>query len=166
MLQSRILRAGARLPSQAKPSQAKPSQKRLRLGNKKTSVALDKDTLDRLARSRFRSRFRVSAAERSYADGQGRSTIPIHTKDYVALTLAPAHPKHDGKQTPMRGHPAFAAQHSTATCCRSCLQKWHGIDGGRQMSDGEQEEEALSLIMTWIDRQMRSGATGKHCSIG
>ncbi len=160
------MQANAPKPNTASRSQVpRPSQKRLRLGNKQTNVALDQDILDRLARSRFRSRFRLSAAERSYADGKGRSTILSHTKDFVALRLAPAHPKHDGKQTPMRGHPAFVAQHATATCCRSCLQKWHGVDRGRQMSEAEQEE-VVSLIMTWIDRQMRSGATGKHCSIG
>lgn len=128
-------------------------------------MAYSNDIFDRLARSRFRSRFRLSATERSYANKKGRSTILRHTRDFVALRLAPAHPKNDGKQTPMRGHPAFVAQHATATCCRSCLQKWHGVDRGRQMSEAEQEE-VVSLIMTWIDRQMRSGATGKHCSIG
>lgn len=117
------------------------------------------DILDRLAQSRFRSRFRLSTAERSYANNKGRSTILRHTRDFVALRLAPAHPRNDGKQTPMRGYPAFVAQHATATCCRGCLQKWHGVDSGRQMSDAEQEE-VVSLIMTWIDRQMRSGAIG------
>ncbi|MCZ0964040.1 DUF4186 domain-containing protein [Paracoccus benzoatiresistens] len=122
-------------------------------------MAYDKDILGRLARSRFRSRFKLSAAERSYANTKGRSTILRHTRDFVALRLASAHPHNDGKQTPMRGHPAFVAQHATATCCPSCLQKWHSIETGRQMSDAEQEE-VVSLIMTWIDRQMRSGATG------
>lgn len=122
-------------------------------------MAYSNDIFDRLARSRFRSRFRLSAAERSYANDKGRSTILRHAKDFVALRLAPALPKNDGKQTPMRGHPAFVAQHATATCCRGCLQKWHGIERGRQMSEAEQEE-AVSLIMTWVDRQMRSGTTG------
>lgn len=120
-------------------------------------MAYDNDILGRLARSKFRSRFCLSAAERSYANDKGRSTILRHTKDFVAGRLAQAHPKNDGKQTPMRGHPAFVAQHATATCCRSCLKKWHGIDSGRPMSDAEQEK-VVSLIMMWIDRQMRSGA--------
>ena len=33
----------------------------------------------------------------------------------------------DGKQTPMKNHPVFIAQHATATCCRGCLEKWHHI---------------------------------------
>ena len=119
-------------------------------------MASDSDILDRLARSRFRSRFQLSAADRSYADKKGRETILSHTRDFVAQRLAPAEPRNDGRQTPMRGHPAFVAQHATATCCRSCLEKWHGVTSGRQMSATEQER-AVSLIMTWIDRQMAAG---------
>ena len=131
---------------------------KLRPGSGQTSVAYDSDILDRLARSKFRSRFRLSAAERSYANDKGRSTILRHTRDFVAGRLAHAHPRNDGKQTPMRGHPAFVAQHATATCCRSCLKRWHGIDSGRQMDKAEQEK-VVSLIMMWIDRQMRTSGT-------
>ena len=121
-------------------------------------MAPEDDILDRLARSRFRGRFRLSAADRAYADKKGRATILGHARDFVAQRLAPAEPRNDGRQTPMRGHPAFVAQHATATCCRSCLQKWHGIAAGRPMSEAEQEK-AVSLIMAWIDGQMAAGRT-------
>ncbi len=29
------------------------------------------------------------------------------------------------------------AQHATATCCRDCLDYWHGIAKGRELSDEE-----------------------------
>ncbi|WP_419269094.1 DUF4186 domain-containing protein [Paracoccus sp. T5] len=122
-------------------------------------MADDNDIFDRLARSRFRSRFRLSAADRAYANNKGRSTVLSHARDFVALRLAPAHPRNDGRQTPMRGHPAFVAQHATGSCCRSCLQKWHGIASGRQMGDDEQEK-VVALIMMWIDRQMKAQGTG------
>ncbi|APX24515.1 MULTISPECIES: DUF4186 family protein [Salipiger] len=79
---------------------------------------------ERLARSRFRSRFRLGMKERDYLDTKGRAVIESHATDFVRQRLAPAQPKNDGRQTPMRGHPAFVAQHATATCCRSCLAKW------------------------------------------
>src|SRR3546814_4488449 len=56
----------------------------------------------------------------------------------VEKRLAPAEPVNDGKQTPMRGHPVLIAQHATATCCRSCLAKWHGIPAGRLLDAAEQ----------------------------
>ena len=57
----------------------------------------------------------------------------------------------DGKQTPMRGHPVFIAQHATATCCRECIRKWHKIQPGRELSQ-VQQEYLVDVIMTWIER--------------
>jgi len=49
----------------------------------------------------------------------------------------------------MKGHPAFLAQHATATCCRNCIQKWHGIEKGRKLT-GEEIGFLVDLIMGWI----------------
>ncbi|EPX76782.1 DUF4186 domain-containing protein [Salipiger mucosus] len=110
------------------------------------------DVFDRLARSSFRSRFKLGPKEADYLVSKGRATIRSHAADFVAQRLAPAVPKNDGKQTPMRGHPAFIAQHATATCCRSCLEKWHGIPTGRLMS-AEEQRYTVDIIMAWIDRK-------------
>jgi hypothetical protein len=112
------------------------------------------DVLARLSKSRFRGRCRLSAAERAYAQAKGRNTIRSHARDFVSARLAPAEPRNDGKQTPMRGHPVFTAQHATATCCRGCLQTWHGIAKGRPLSEAEQET-VVDLISDWIDAQVR-----------
>ena len=53
--------------------------------------------------------------------------------ELIERRLAPAAPVNDGKQTPYRGHPVFVAQHATATCCRGCLAKWHGIARGHEL---------------------------------
>lgn len=58
---------------------------------------------------------------------KGAPVIEQHAADFVANLFSPALPANDGKQTPMRGHPVFIAQHATATCCRGCLAKWHNI---------------------------------------
>ncbi|SFD40906.1 DUF4186 domain-containing protein [Salipiger profundus] len=107
---------------------------------------------ERLARSRFRSRFRLGMKERDYLDTKGRAVIESHATDFVRQRLAPAQPKNDGRQTPMRGHPAFVAQHATATCCRSCLAKWHGLPAGRALTEAEQAR-VVGVMMEWIDRQ-------------
>ena len=88
----------------------------------------------RLARSPFRSRFRLGTKERQYCWDKGAETIDQHAADFIARRLAPAHPTNDGKQTPMHGHPVFIAQHATATCCRGCLAKWHNIPQGVQLA--------------------------------
>ena len=119
------------------------------------SMAQDHRTdpiFERLARSKFRSRFRLGDRERGYLADKGVEVIRSHAQDFVAHRLAPARPKNDGKQTPMRGHPVFIAQHATATCCRSCLATWHGVRPGREMSQADQDR-VVEILMAWIDRQ-------------
>jgi hypothetical protein len=107
-----------------------------------------------LAGSRFRMRFRLGPKEQAYFADKGRETILDHAAAFVAQRLAPAHPAKDGKQTPMRGHPAFIAQHATASCCRTCLAKWHFIPAGRELSAHEQAH-IVAAIGRWLDSQSR-----------
>jgi hypothetical protein len=110
------------------------------------------DLFAALAGSRFRSKFKLGPDERAYLHMKGRAAISRHAADMIARRLAPANPARDGKQTPMRGHPVFIAQHATATCCRGCLEKWHGIERGRALSAGEQAY-VVNVIASWIARQ-------------
>jgi hypothetical protein len=83
---------------------------------------------------------------------KGRAAVLGHAREFVQRRLAPAYPVRDGKQTPMRGHPVFLAQHATATCCRGCLEKWHGVPRGRPLSDAEQAY-VVDVIDQWLRRQ-------------
>jgi hypothetical protein len=105
-----------------------------------------------LARSEFRSRFRLGAKERAYLAEEGMAAILQHARQFVRERLGPANPVNDGKQTPMRNHPVFVAQHATGTCCRGCLAKWHRIPAGRPLEDG-QIEYIVSVIGEWLQRQ-------------
>jgi len=106
----------------------------------------------RLEGSPFRRRFRLGPKERAYVADRGHATILEHAREFVAKRLAPAEPLNDGKQTPMRGHPVFIAQHATGTCCRSCLAKWHGIPAGRPLS-GSEQGHVVAAIGRWIEEQ-------------
>ena len=107
---------------------------------------------DALARSRFRSRFELGPREQADLDRHGLDTIRVHAARFVDERLAPAGPVNDGKQTPMRNHPVFVAQHATATCCRHCLAKWHGIAPHRLLSDAERRY-ICDVIMAWLARR-------------
>ena len=85
--------------------------------------------------SKFRSRFRLSDKDRAYIALKGWNVITEQARRFVIERLAPALPENDGKQTPMRGHVVFIAQHATATCCRGCLVKWHNIRKGKEASN-------------------------------
>ena len=107
----------------------------------------------RLARSPFRSKFHLSPKEKAYARSKGLDVIRSHAEDFIAVRLAPAEIPNDGKQTPMRGHPVFVAQHACACCCRGCLQKWYHVRPGVELS-AEQQRRIVDLLMVWIAREL------------
>ena len=107
-------------------------------------------TLESLEKSTFRSKFELSSKDRQYIQNKGVDTIRQHAIDFIRTRIAPQYPKNDGKQTPMRGHPVFVAQHATATCCRGCIQKWHEIKKGRSLND-EEIKFVVGLLMGWIE---------------
>jgi hypothetical protein len=105
-----------------------------------------------LAKSSFRSRFHLGQKEQAYLAERTLPVILEHGRQFIRERLAPAEPKNDGRQTPMRGHPIFIAQHATATCCRGCLEKWHRIPRGRELTD-EQIEYVLAVLSRWLAGQ-------------
>jgi hypothetical protein len=111
------------------------------------------EVFDKLAKSKFRSRFRLKAEQRGYVNDKSIETIVDHARRFINQRLAPAEPKNDGKQTPFKGHPVFIAQHATATCCRGCLIKWHNIPKGQDLSN-EQIEYVVEVVRRWIELQM------------
>jgi hypothetical protein len=111
------------------------------------------DLFNKLSQSTFRSRFQLSQKDRDYISAKGLDTIRRHARDFVAKRLAPAVIPNDGKQTPMRGHPVFLAQHATGCCCRGCFSKWHHIPSGRELTE-EEQNYAVSVLMAWIERQI------------
>ena len=110
-------------------------------------------TLVRLGESQFRAKFVLSEADRSYARDKGSHVIARHAHEMLRARVGEAQPSNDGRQTPWRGHPVFTAQHATATCCRGCIEKWHGIAKGRPLTDAEVNRLA-DLVMAWIDRDL------------
>jgi len=107
----------------------------------------------KLAKSKFRSRFKLGKRDCQYLRDKGLSVIEKHALDFINDRLAPALPKNDGKQTPMKKHPVFIAQHATATCCRKCLQKWHRIETGKELTD-QQVDYIVSVIMYWLRQKL------------
>mgnify|MGYP000486963295 FL=1 len=111
------------------------------------------DIFDKLAKSDFRSKFKLKQKDKDYIFQKGLNTIEQHAYDFISKRLAPADIPNDGKQTPMKGHPVFIAQHATACCCRGCLSKWHKIPKGIELTQSQQDY-VVKIIMEWIKRQL------------
>lgn len=112
------------------------------------------EALDKLQKSAFRSKFHLSEKDRVYIREKDVDSIRSHASDFIRTRLAPAEIPNDSKQTPMRGHPVFIAQHATACCCRGCLEKWYRVPKGKELTP-LQQERIVNLLMAWIERQMK-----------
>jgi len=104
----------------------------------------------RLSKSRFRSSFKLKGKELEYLKSKGLKTVLSHGRDFVDERLAPVNPPSDGKQTPMRNHPIFIAQHATATCCRGCLEKWHNIPKKDHELTKDERDYVVKVLECWI----------------
>ena len=111
-----------------------------------------KNILDRLSKSKFRSSFHLNDKDILYIEDKGIDKIRNHAYDFVTKRLADTSNVTDGKQTPMKGHPVFIAQHATGTCCRSCLEKWHHISKNKNMTDDD-IKYIVDIIMSWIEKE-------------
>lgn len=118
-------------------------------------MATIEETLIRLKKSNFRARFHLTAKDKKYIEEKGMDVIRQHAADFVAKRLAPAFPDNDGKQTPMRGHPVFIAQHACACCCRGCLNKWYKVPMGVELTVNQQER-IVNLLVAWIEKESLS----------
>lgn len=112
------------------------------------------ETLLKLKKSDFRANFHLSEKDKVYIAEKGLDTIRKHAEEFVRTRLAPAHPPNDGKQTPMRGHPVFVAQHACACCCRGCLEKWYRVSQGKELTESQQEK-IVNLLMAWITEEVK-----------
>jgi hypothetical protein len=119
-------------------------------------IPIDPKELDvlfaRLEKSSFRSSFSLKKKDLDYIEQKSLPTICSHAYDFLHTRLEPAFPKKDGRQTPTKGHPVFVAAHATATCCRGCLEKWHHIPAGKELSS-VQCSYIVQVQMAWIENQ-------------
>lgn len=107
-----------------------------------------------LSQSKFRNSFTLKKNDIDYIEKKGIYKIRQHAYDFIYQRLSLASIENDGKQTPMRGHPVFIAQHATGTCCRGCLEKWHHIPQNRELTQKE-IDYIVEVIMQWIERQVK-----------
>ena len=114
------------------------------------------EALAKLQKSTFRAKFHLTEKDKQYVKDKSMTTVREHAADFVSRRLAPAVIPNDGKQTPMRGHPVFVAQHACACCCRGCLNKWYKVPIGTELTKNQQER-IVNLLMAWIEKQIYQG---------
>ena len=89
--------------------------------------------LKKLSLSKFRSSFHLRKYMLDYINEKGMDTVKIHAYDFINKRLRPSIILNDGKQTPMKGHPVFIAQHACGCTAKAVAHT--SIRLGKRESD-------------------------------
>jgi hypothetical protein len=90
----------------------------------------------------------------SFARKHGRKGILQEARTRVEVKLVQPGNFADWGQTPFedKGNAIHFAQHATATCCRRCIEVWHGIARDQVLSASEVEYLAQLILRYVVDR--------------
>ena len=89
----------------------------------------------------------------NHAKRKGFSGMRIAAKKRIQTAVGRPATSWDGRQTPKKGNALFYAQHATATCCRKCIEEWHGIAQGESLSH-TQTEYFSNLLMLYVEERL------------
>jgi hypothetical protein len=78
----------------------------------------------------------------NYAKRKGKLGLIETAEHFLRKYIAKPADAFSSISTSMDGNPIHYAQHATATCCRRCIEKWHGIPPDRYL----QEDEILYFL--------------------
>jgi hypothetical protein len=93
---------------------------------------------------------------KNYALRKGKKLLCETVAKRLTSSIGSAQPFHDGWQTPMEengANPIWNAQHATATCCRRCVEYWHGIPRGQELQPSE-IDYLSGLVITFLDEKL------------
>lgn len=116
------------------------------------------NTFESLERELIRHHFWhkiIDSKALKHAEGKGivglRQAAEHRLRNYVGQPSSKLF--RDGTQTPRERNVIFYAQHATATCCRKCVEVWHGIDREKHLTDDE-FKYMTELVMRYIIQRL------------
>lgn len=87
---------------------------------------------------------------RQEAKDLGLAGLKAKVRPLLMKKVAPEKIWRDGTQTPKKDSAIHYAQHATATCCRKCMEYWHGIARHRDLTPAELAY-AEGLVCAYLD---------------
>lgn len=95
----------------------------------------------------------IDERAKNHAHRKGRAQLREDAVRRIMKSVGAAIPSFDGRQTPRSGNILYYAQHATATCCRKCIEEWHGIPLGQELS-AEEVSYLATLINRYVEERM------------
>lgn len=99
----------------------------------------------------------------NYARRKGRLQLREAARKHIEHAVGRiSHPR-EGQQTPREDKPntnvIHYAQHATASCCRRCVEEWHGIPRDRELT-AEEISYLTELAMLYVSSRLPDLAEG------
>ena len=91
----------------------------------------------------------------NHARRKGKIQLREAVYQRISKSVGSAQNYNEGRQTPKEnsGNSIYYAQHATACCCRKCIEYWHEIPQGRDLTVTE-IEYFTNLIMLYINERL------------
>lgn len=91
----------------------------------------------------------------NHARRKGKIKLKVDVENRIIKSVGKSNTGNawDGRQTPWEGNTIFYAQHATATCCRKCIKRWHGIPNDRDLNSDE-IQYIKKLIFMYLDERL------------
>lgn len=91
----------------------------------------------------------------NHARRKGKSRMRDAVRHRIRKSVGSAQHPREGRQTPKEnsGNAIFYAQHATACCCRKCLEYWHNIPLGRELTEPE-IGYLTDLVMLYVEERL------------
>lgn len=103
----------------------------------------------------------ISEGAINHARRKGRCKMRAYAEKVIRRKVGDTHNAFAGRQTPWEGDdPIPYAQHATASCCRKCIERWHGIKQGRDLTEDE-IQYLTSLVMRYIEEKIQLTEAGE-----
>ena len=107
-------------------------------------------TFEELRRELIRHHFfhvDIDEKARNHARRKGRRALREDAYSRLLRYVGREPDAYDGRQTPFEGNVIYYAQHATASCCRKCIEYWHGFP-----AEGELTTVQLEYLYQLVDR--------------
>lgn len=89
----------------------------------------------------------------NHALRKGRTGIRAAAEAMIRKKVAPKVPPFDGRQTSKTGNVIYYAQHAVAACCRKCVEEWHAIPMGQELTE-VQVSYLTELVCLYINQRL------------
>ena len=83
----------------------------------------------------------------------GTKALRQEAERILRRSVGPAKHPAQGRQTPWDGNVVFYGQHATASCCRRCIEVWHGIPRTRDLT-GDEIGYFTELVCRYIQQRL------------